>query len=668
MNRQTRVLTRITLSLLMASAPFAAYTGDFGGIPSVVTNGIRSEHPVVLAQAEGGGDGSEEELLRKGQQQQQQQEQAPAAAEQPPAPAQEPQAAPEAQPAEEPVEQPAPQAEPTPDQPEAPTAEQQVPDAPAEPPAEPEAPVAEPAPEPDAPAASEEPAPPESAPDAQTPTDGQQAPDAPTAPAAEPETAVEPLPETPEAPAASEQQEPTEPAAEPKGEAAQKPEPAQAEPAPSAPAAQESTTAPEQPGQIEQPKQSGETEGQSPDGQQGSVPANGQESEEPDQGSTVQQPADQSAQPDGTTVEGQAPVLDSQKQPAEGQTPVQPAATSEAPSEKPAAPTVPAPADDRAAQEEARPAAIQPATAEEGRRIELKPEQAVRERPQGAEVVREFGYRTIVQINNQVIVESNDRPRIARDAREVYYEELPRGRVREVIVREDGSRVVTIRDRYGDIIRRSRFTPDDREYILVYVDEGNYDRVGEWRDPGLDLPPMLLTIPVEEYILDAERVDGPDAYYAFLDQPPVERVERLYSVDEVRRSARIRDKVRRIDMDTINFEFGSAEIAESEIGKLEDVATAMERLLKENPAETFLIEGHTDAVGSGVANLALSDRRAEAVAEALTNVFAIAPENLAPQGYGEQYLKVRTQSRERENRRVAIRRITPLVAPVATAD
>jgi outer membrane protein OmpA-like peptidoglycan-associated protein len=94
----------------------------------------------------------------------------------------------------------------------------------------------------------------------------------------------------------------------------------------------------------------------------------------------------------------------------------------------------------------------------------------------------------------------------------------------------------------------------------------------------------------------------------------------------------------------------------------------MERLLKQNPAETFLIEGHTDAVGTELANLALSDRRAEAVADALTDVFGIPPENLTTQGYGEQYLKVRTQEPERENRRVAIRRITALVAPVASAN
>ena len=204
--------------------------------------------------------------------------------------------------------------------------------------------------------------------------------------------------------------------------------------------------------------------------------------------------------------------------------------------------------------------------------------------------------------------------------------------------------------------------------MLVYVDEQYYDRVDDWRDPGLDLPPMQLDVPVSDYILDAGRVDDPEDYYDFLERPPVERVERLYSVDEVKRSARIRDKTPRVELDTVTFEFGSAAIAESEIPRLQGVADAMTKLLKKNPAETFFIEGHTDAVGADVANLALSDRRAESVADALTNVFGIPPENLATQGYGERYLKIKTQEQERLNRRVAIRRITPLVAPMASAN
>ena len=145
-------------------------------------------------------------------------------------------------------------------------------------------------------------------------------------------------------------------------------------------------------------------------------------------------------------------------------------------------------------------------------------------------------------------------------------------------------------------------------------------------------------------------------------------MERPYTLDEVRYSERLRDKVRRVDLDTITFEFGSAVVGLDQLDALDGVGFALEDLIARNPDEVFLIEGHTDAVGSDVANLALSDRRAEAVADALTNVFGIAPENLATQGYGERYLKIKTEERERLNRRVVIRRITPLVAPVASAN
>ena len=327
------------------------------------------------------------------------------------------------------------------------------------------------------------------------------------------------------------------------------------------------------------------------------------------------------------------------------------------------------PESDAAAQMQirAKPGQVLSVISEEGRRIKL-PRKVRPEIPAGAELVREVNNRFIVQVNNDYFVERPREGRIIADAREVYYEELPRSRQREVVVRPDGTRIITIRNRYGDVIRRVKVLPDDREIILAYVDDYYYDEVLEWHDPGLGLPPLSLTIPVSDYILDADGVEDPDIYYAFLDQPPIEGVERTYSLAEVRRSARLRDKVRRIDLDIINFEFGSAQIPESEIGKLEGVAEAMQRLLKESPGETFLIEGHTDAVGAEVANLALSDQRAEAVATALTNVFDIPPENMETQGYGEQYLKVETQEPERENRRVAIRRITPLVAPVASAE
>ena len=73
------------------------------------------------------------------------------------------------------------------------------------------------------------------------------------------------------------------------------------------------------------------------------------------------------------------------------------------------------------------------------------------------------------------------------------------------------------------------------------------------------------------------------------------------------------------------------------------------------------------AAGSEALNI-LDHQRAESVANLLTEVYGIPPENLQTQGYGERFLKVRTESAEQQNRRVTIRRVTTLVRPVASAN
>ena len=99
-----------------------------------------------------------------------------------------------------------------------------------------------------------------------------------------------------------------------------------------------------------------------------------------------------------------------------------------------------------------------------------------------------------------------------------------------------------------------------------------------------------------------------------------------------------------------------------QVEALAGIAEGLNRAIQHNPREVFLIEGYTDAVGADVDNLSLSDRRAESVAIALTQQFAVPAENLSTQGYGEQYLKIPTDGPERANRRVTVRRITPLLA------
>jgi outer membrane protein OmpA-like peptidoglycan-associated protein len=392
-----------------------------------------------------------------------------------------------------------------------------------------------------------------------------------------------------------------------------------------------------------------------------------------------EQPTEPLEQVEGEeTSEGDvAPVLDSAKEEpapvpaeeadAEAETDGEAAVEADADAEVKA--DAPPPQDDAEAQAEAAPKEITSITAEEGERVseEEKVEAAAaRSAPKDAKVVQESesDFRIVFQFNNQVIVENKDNERLEQGSDETYIERLRNGRTRETIVRADGSEIVTIYNRNGDVIRRSRFTPDGREYVLVYVDETYEDDLLEWRDPALDLGPLRLEIPVSEYVLDADEADE-DELVQFLDQPPVERVQRLYSINEVKRSARIRDMVRRLEVGGLTFDTAKATISTNQIDSLTNVANAMLDLLDENPAETFLIEGHTDAVGGEVYNLELSDRRAETVAVILTQAFGIPPENLATQGYGERYLKVRTQEADRRNRRVTIKRITPLVSPVA---
>ncbi|MHA6641797.1 OmpA family protein [Mesorhizobium sp. A623] len=620
MKRQPGILAGTALGLLMASAPLGAFPLQDRQAPQHI-----STLPLLLAQDNCRKNESAEDCAAR-----QAQSQEPQAAPEPeaqPAPAPEPEAAPAPEPAPEAA--PAPE----PEKKAAPEPQPQAEPAPAPAPEVVPAPAEEVAPQPQA-----KPAPVEQE---QKPHKKKREKQAEPAPAPEPA----PTPEAAPAPTPTEETAPT----------------PQAKPAPVDEAApevkQEKAPAPAPAPEATKPEQS-----KKPVTGEQTAPAEGKQ---PVQGEA---PADPNA----------APILDSQKdarRPRDnddkgGKREREKPANQNEQAETPA-PEVdqgPPPTDDKAAQQAIQPTKIEPVTEEKGKRREKAPDRRDRDRRDGVDVLKEIGDRVIIELGGEAMVESNERPRMTHGAKDVYYEDLPRGRTRETIERGNGDQIVTIRNRHGDILQRSRITPDGREYVLNYVDESHYGDDREWRDPGDDLPPMRLTIPRNRYILDSESVDSPDDYYEFLEQPPVEKVQRLYSVQEVKRSARVRDIARRIDLDTLTFEFGSASIPDSEVQKLEGVATAMERLLEKNPAETFLIEGHTDAVGTDNANLALSDRRAEAVAEALTNAFGIPPENLATQGYGERYLKVSTDAPERQNRRVAIRRITSLVAPVASAQ
>ena len=280
-------------------------------------------------------------------------------------------------------------------------------------------------------------------------------------------------------------------------------------------------------------------------------------------------------------------------------------------------------------------------------------------------VIQEPGNRIIIKQDNRTIIQHDEAERFRRrpDAKT---ERRPDGVQITFFERPGGVRVVTEVDGNGRLLRRYRRGADGREVNLI--DNRRFYRnlgVGVAVGVGIGIVALNIarphiSIPRERYIVEYDRARDQDLDEVLL-APPVERLDRAYSLEEIRYNYELREYTRRIDLD-INFEFGAWEVTPDQYPKLERLARAMLRALDQDPEAVFLIEGHTDAVGSDEDNLSLSDRRAASVAELLTEQFGVPAENLVTQGYGEQYLKVDTQGAERLNRRVAVRNIKGLMA------
>ena len=148
--------------------------------------------------------------------------------------------------------------------------------------------------------------------------------------------------------------------------------------------------------------------------------------------------------------------------------------------------------------------------------------------------------------------------------------------------------------RDGQLLRRIRRYqgPRGHHYRQLYRDPR---AVGGFY---VDLPPPVIRIPLDRYIVEAENAP-PELIYETLIAPPVERIGRRYSLDEIRYSPSVRQLMPSIDLDTINFETGSWEIPPDQAAKLQAIADGLNRVIQRNPREVFLIEGHTDAVGIG---------------------------------------------------------------------
>jgi outer membrane protein OmpA-like peptidoglycan-associated protein len=223
------------------------------------------------------------------------------------------------------------------------------------------------------------------------------------------------------------------------------------------------------------------------------------------------------------------------------------------------------------------------------------------------------------------------------------------GSTRTIVQRRDGTQIVTIRDATGRVLRRAHYDDLGRELVLIDdLEPEEYVYVQ-------DLPKPRKT----KVVISTQDEDA--SLKAALAAKDIEKIGRKFSLRQIREIPEVRALAATIDVDAINFDSGSSAVKADEASDLADLGALMQDMIDANPGEMFLIEGHTDAVGKAAMNLALSDRRAESVALALTEYFDIPPENMVIQGYGESELRIDTQGDEKRNRRVAVRIITPLL-------
>jgi OOP family OmpA-OmpF porin len=105
-------------------------------------------------------------------------------------------------------------------------------------------------------------------------------------------------------------------------------------------------------------------------------------------------------------------------------------------------------------------------------------------------------------------------------------------------------------------------------------------------------------------------------------------------------------------LDDLVFASGAASLAEGDYASL----AALAAWLEANPAATIALVGHTDASGSLAANIALSERRAEAVAETLIDLYGVERARVLSEGVGflAPIATNQTEEGRQKNRRVEV--------------
>lgn len=271
----------------------------------------------------------------------------------------------------------------------------------------------------------------------------------------------------------------------------------------------------------------------------------------------------------------------------------------------------------------------------------------------GARVASNSGDRVVLRDpDGSYRVVKDDNVLLRQPGSRMSTENFSDGSSRTIVTKPDGSRIVTVYDPWRRIVQRELIEPDGRRYTLIDDSRGAAPVLSGTTTPRVTTPAVSqeATAAALARALAAEGV-GPAGADA----------GRRYTLAQIRDIAAVRALAPAVSLDTVTFASGSSAITPDQAHALAGLGETLRDQIAANPREIYLVEGHTDAVGDPAYNLALSDRRAESLALALSDYFQVPAENLVVQGYGEEDLAVPTDGPSAANRRVEVRRITDLL-------
>ena len=129
------------------------------------------------------------------------------------------------------------------------------------------------------------------------------------------------------------------------------------------------------------------------------------------------------------------------------------------------------------------------------------------------------------------------------------------------------------------------------------------------------------------------------------------RKTRSLSLGEREGIAEIASTKPKIDLD-IQFDYNSAEISKASLPSVQELGKALSNASLKG--STFVLVGHTDAIGGEAYNQDLSERRADTIKRYLTEKYGINGTDLVTVGYGKSKPKDPNAPMDPINRRVEV--------------